>query len=45
MEDHQVRHLQQSFVTLKICIRLEIVESTQLGWREPILRGAKTGGL
>ncbi len=38
MEDYEVRHLQQSFITLKIRIRLEIAESTQFAAR-------KTGGL
>jgi hypothetical protein len=28
MEDYEVRHLQQSFITLKIRIRLETAEST-----------------
>jgi len=34
MEDYEVRHLQQSFITLKIRIRLEIAESTQFAERK-----------
>ena len=33
MVDHKVRHLEQSFVALKFCVRIEVAVCTHL--REP----------
>ena len=44
MVDHKVRHLEQSFVALKICVRLEVAFNTQFA-RALLLPPRQTQGI